>query len=96
MWTIVLYIAITSLTLFTSTFFLILLVSVLRAGPHQHKEAKNLQGGLDSVMSGKAKPLHDVESDPRFVEGMTRNKETGEVYLNNRLSDDYIKNLLGA
>jgi len=72
-----------------------LLISVVRSSRH-HGETKRLQGGIQNVVSGRAAPLHDAESDPRFVEGMTREKGSGRIIANNRLSDDYIRNLLDA
>jgi len=37
---------------------------------------------------------HNYQETNRLQEDMTWDKETNEVYSNNRLSDDYLKNLL--
>lgn len=82
--------------LFMTAILASILLSIFRSGKHSHNETVELQGGLDHVVRGIANPSFDIETDPRFVEGFSRKKSDGSIQANNRLSDDYIKNMLGA
>lgn len=66
-----------------------LLWSVYRIGPKGFEEAKNLQGGLGTVLKGKVSPDFSQVNDPRIAEGMV--VRGGKIIQNKKLSDDYLQ-----
>lgn len=83
------------LVLFATVISLAIFATVLRIGKDRWTEAGQLSGSTKQVFRGEVETDRDGLRDSRVAKGKVWNKATKHWERQGKLSDEYVKNLVG-
>lgn len=70
-------------------------VSVFKIGQDRWREAAELTGSTKAALAGEVETDRDGLRDPRVAKGKVWNKVTQKWQSQGKLSDEYLKNMVG-